>query len=117
MNAEVDHPIEGNDDDEDIDHSDDELMEAEEEDLNSKEPQFKQWLGWTHSHTSLFKCLLKLADKIDKTADNDDDGEFEDIDIDDEDDDISNVVSSETVVNIDELKMAALGLINMSLVL
>ena len=67
------------------DNDDDEVLSAaSSEDPNAKTPGFKDWYSWGKAHTSLFRILLKLADKIDTAMDDDNsDGAFEDLDIDD----------------------------------
>ena len=62
--------------------------EASSEDPNAKSPTFKDWYAFTKSHISLFRILLKLADKIDTAIDDDNsDDVYEDIEIDDVKDD------------------------------
>lgn len=81
----------------------------DEEDPNAKETDFKQWLSWTAAHVTYLRCLLKLADRIDKGDDSDDEGAFEDIEIDDDAAD----EEADSVIDIDQVKLASLGLINL----
>jgi len=89
------------------------LEEVDEEDLHSKNPEFKLWLNWTVAQVCHLRTLLKLADKVDSNDDEgaDEDGAFEDIDIDSEGDE------PVEVIDIDELKLACLRLINIPFVL
>lgn len=74
------------DDEEGADQVEEDMISVgSEEDPNVKEPGFKEWLSWSSAHISMFRCLLKLADKIDTAGDenDDEDGAFEDIEIND----------------------------------
>jgi hypothetical protein len=88
--------------------------DASSEDPNAKSPTFKDWFAFTKAHNSLFRILLKLADKIDTAIDDDNsDDVYEDIDIDDVKDD----PTPEQIVDLDQLKMLSLHLIDLKLVL
>ena len=59
---------------------------AEEEDPNAQNQTFQQWMNWTNANVVSLRCLLKLADRIDNSDDNNDEGAFEDCDIDSDED-------------------------------
>lgn len=99
--------------DENEDGGDGEVV-PEQEDANAASQDFKNWLAWSTAHVTYLRCLLKLADRIDKGDDDEgDDGGYEDIEI---DEDLPDDIGL-TTIDIDQVKLACLSLINLEHVL
>lgn len=83
------------------------MMEAEPEDSNLKNPEFSSWLVITRAHLSLLNCLGKVLSVIESDS-GDADMEFEDC--------ASDSDQEGPVVDLDQVRQAALQLANVPLV-
>lgn len=104
---------EGSDSDADMEDA-----EPEPEDSHATTPDFKKWLVWTGANCSYMRCLLKVADRVDRAGGDEEgdssDGMFEDIDIDSDPEEPSPVID---IDHQNHLKVQALQLINLQHVL